>query len=172
MAGYLASQFEFYSPSSGPDWAALMTAARVDDACWVKVSHQDCQAHVIITAGVNNACSAGVTPYCVPASDRTKPGTINIMAVLSHSLTPGALVNAVQTVTEAKTQTLRDLGVVCPVTGAFASGTNTDATLIAAADSVPGEYAGPGTLIGYMLARGVRGALTRAVKRYLEAGSY
>lgn len=172
MAGYLASQFEFYSPSSGPDWAALMTAARVDDACWARVSHQDCQAHVIVTAGVNNACSAGVTPWCVPAPDRTKPGTINMMAFLSHSLTPGALVNAVQTATEAKTQTLHDLRIACPVTGAFASGTNTDATLIAAADSAPGEYAGPGTLIGYMLARGVRGALTRAVKSYLEAGSY
>ncbi|MFX4262396.1 adenosylcobinamide amidohydrolase [Pelotomaculum propionicicum] len=172
MAAYLASQFESYSSASGVDWAALMTAARVNDACWVKVSHQDYLAHLIITAGVNNACSAGVTPYCVPAPNITKPGTINIMAFLSHSLTPGALVNAVQTVTEAKTQTLRDLDVTCPVTGAFASGTNTDATLIASADSIPCEYAGPGTLIGYMLARGVRAALTRAVKAYLEAGSY
>lgn len=172
MACYLASQFELYSPASKSDWAALMTAARVNDACWVVVSHQDCQVNVIVTAGVNNACSAGVTPYCVPPSDIIKPGTINIMAFLSHSLTPGALVNAVQTVTEAKTQILRDLNVTCPVTGAFASGTNTDATIIAAADSIPCEYAGPGTLTGYMLALGVRKALTRAVKSYLEAGSY
>lgn len=172
MAGYLATQFESYKPFSRSDWAALMTAARVSDACWVKISHQDCQVNVIITAGVDNACSAGVTPYCVPAPRVIKPGTINIMAFLSHSLTPGALVNAVQTVTEAKTQTLRELNITCPVTGTFASGTNTDATLIAAADSISCEYAGPGTLIGFMLAQGVRMALTRAVKSYLEAGSY
>lgn len=145
-----------------------MTAARVVDACWLKVTHRDCRVNVIITAGVNNACSAGVTPYCVQASDKIEPGTINTMAFTSHALTPGALVNAVQTVTEAKTQTLRELNITCPVTGAFASGTNTDATLIAAAsDTIPCEYAGPGTLIGYMLALGVRGALTQTLKNYL-----
>jgi adenosylcobinamide amidohydrolase len=172
MACYLASQIASYKPASKSEWAALMTAARVVDASWLKVTHRDCRVNVIITAGVNNACSAGVTPYCVPAPKIIKPGTINIMAFLSHSLTPGALVNAVQTVAEAKAQTLRELNITCPVTGAFASGTNTDATIIAAADSIPCEYAGPGTQIGYMLALGVRGALTRAVKSYLEAGSY
>lgn len=172
MACYLASQFALYSPASRSEWAALMTAARVDDACWVKVSHQDCQVNMIVTAGVNNACSAGVTPHCVPVHKTNKPGTINIMAFLSHSLTPGALVNAVQTVAEAKAQTLRELNVTCPVTGAFASGTNTDATIIAAAGPISCEYAGPGTLTGYMLALGVRRALTRAVESYLEAGSY
>ncbi|MDD2553728.1 MAG: adenosylcobinamide amidohydrolase [Desulfotomaculaceae bacterium] len=173
MADYLASQFASYKPAAKSEWAALMTAARVVDACWLKVTHQDCQVNVIITAGVNNACSAGVTPYCVSASGKVGPGTINTMAFINRALTPGALVNAVQTMTEAKTQTLRELNITCPVTGAFASGTNTDATLIAAAaDTIPCEYTGPGTLIGYMLALGVRGALTQAVKSYLEAGSY
>lgn len=167
MASYLTSQIASYEPAAKSEWAALMTAARVADACWLKVTHRDCQVNLIITAGVNNACSAGVTPYCASAPKIIEPGTINIMAFLSRSLTPGALVNAVQTVAEAKAQTLRELNITCPVTGAFASGTNTDATLIAAADSIPCEYAGPGTLIGYMLALGVRGALTQAVKSYL-----
>lgn len=168
VADYLASQFALYKPAAKSEWACLMTAARVVDACYLKVTHQDCQVNVIITAGVNNACSAGVTPYYVPAPGKVEPGTINTMAFLSHALTPGALVNAVQTVTEAKTQTLRELNVICPVTGAFASGTNTDATLIATAtDAIPCEYAGPGTLIGYMLALGVRRALTRTLKTYL-----
>ena len=167
MAVYLASEFELYKPIVSSEWAALMTAARVNDASWVRLSHKEHHVTVIITAGVNNACSAGITPHCVPASNTIQPGTINIMAFLSHSLSPGALVNAVQTVTEAKTQTLRELNITCPVTGTFASGTNTDALVIAAANSIPCKYAGPGTLIGYMLALGVRRALFRAVKRYL-----
>ncbi len=165
MADYLTSRFASYKPAAS-EWAALMTAARVVDACWLKITHRDCRAHVIVTAGVNNACSAGVTPYCVPG--KLAPGTINIMSFFSHALTPGALVNAVQTVTEAKTQILREFNITCPATGAFASGTNTDATLIAAATgALLHEYAGPGTLAGYILACGVRAALTRALKTYL-----
>jgi len=168
MAVFLASEFEIYRPIVSTDWAALMTAARVNDASWVSLSHKEHYVTVIITAGVNNACSAGITPHCVPASNTIQPGTINIMAFLSHSLSPGTLVNAVQTVTEAKTQTLRQLNITCPVTGTFASGTNTDALVIAAADSISyDEYAGPGTLTGYMLALGVRKALFQTLKRYL-----
>ncbi len=168
MAVFLTSEFEMFRPIVSTDWAALMTAARINDASWVRLAHQDHQVTVIITAGVNNACSAGITPHCVPASEIIQPGTINIMAFLSHALSPGALVNAVQTATEAKTQILRELNVTCPVTANFASGTNTDALVIAAADSIfHDEYAGPGTLTGYMLALGVRKALFQALKRYL-----
>ena len=167
-AAFLASEFAAYIPAAGTDWAALMTAARINDASWVRLAHQEQQVTIIITAGVSNACSAGITPPCVPGPQTIQSGTINIMAFLSYSLSPGALVNAVQTVTEAKTQTLRELNVTCPVTGSFASGTNTDALVIAAADSLShDEYAGPGTLTGYMLALGVRKALFQALKRYL-----
>ncbi|NQS75561.1 MAG: adenosylcobinamide amidohydrolase [Peptococcaceae bacterium] len=169
MTGYLASQFTFYNGAASK-WVALMTAAPIVDACWARVTHQKHQIDIIITAGVNNACSAGVTPYCALGQDKTMPGTINTMAFISHALTPGALVNAVQTATEAKTQLLREFNITCPVTGSFASGTNTDATLIAAASDTAFceyAYAGSGTLLGYMLASGVRGALTQALRTYL-----
>ncbi|NLJ75924.1 MAG: adenosylcobinamide amidohydrolase [Peptococcaceae bacterium] len=169
MTSYLESQFTFYK-AAATQWAALMTAAPIVDACWARVTYQKHQIDIIITAGVNNACSAGVTPYCAQGQDKTMPGTINTMAFISNALTPGALVNAIQTATEAKTQILREFNITCPVTGSFASGTNTDATLIAAAtDTAFCEYAyaGPGTLLGFMLASGVRGALTQALRTYL-----
>ncbi len=164
MAAFLGVHFKEYRTGNFHDWAGLMTAARVNDACWVKISRQDYSVVVIVTAGVNNACAAGVTPCCIlsPAA-----GTINIMAFMSHVLSPGAMINAVQTVTEAKTQTLRELNVICPATGAFASGTTTDALILSSAGSGPHcPYAGPGTIMGYLLALGVREALPQSLKYY------
>lgn len=166
-ASFLADTFPGYHAVDSGQWLALMTAALVSDACWVRLSKQGRQALVIVTAGVDNACAAGITPHCA-LDVNPEPGTINIMAFLSHTLPPGALVNAVQTATEAKTQTLRELGIKCPTTGAYASGTTTDALVIAAAAQTPAApYAGPGTLAGYLLALGVRHGLSQAVRRYL-----
>lgn len=167
LAAFLATTFQEYKNSGGSDWTALMTAAHVEDACFIRLARLDCQAAVIVTAGVNNACAAGITPHCTLGSRVNVLGTINIMAFLSHALSNGALVNAVQTVTEAKTQTLCELGVRCPITGAYASGTSTDAVIVAAANTpFCHPYAGPATLMGYLLAFGVRKALPEALKRY------
>lgn len=165
---FLAETFPEYHAAHSRQWVALMTAALVGDACWVRLSKQGRQVLVIVSAGVSNACAAGVTPHCLLDTVNQQPGTINIMAFLSRALLPGALVNAVQTVTEAKTQTLRELGIKCPATGAYASGTTTDALVIAANTQTPAEhYAGPGTLTGYLLALGVRQGLSQALRRYL-----
>ncbi|MDD4588125.1 MAG: adenosylcobinamide amidohydrolase [Heliobacteriaceae bacterium] len=149
-------------------WVALMTAARVADVAGVSLYTSDLAVTVLVTAGVNNACAAGITPVCSPTAVGL-PGTINIMAFSSLALTPGALINAVQTVTEAKTRVLRELKVTCPLTGMPATGTNTDAVLIGARYGRPGyPYAGPGTVIGYLLALGVHRALVPALQRYWE----
>lgn len=173
---FLTGTFPAYLTSDSGEWLALMTAALVCDASWVRLSSEGRQALVIVTAGVSNACAAGITPHCLLDTVTPTPGTINIMAFLSHALPPGALVNAVQTVTEAKTQTLRELEIKCPATGAYASGTTTDALVIAAAQQTPAApYAGPGTLTGYLLALGVRQGLTQALRRYqarVAGGSY
>lgn len=170
-ASFLAEAFPAYSTADSEKWVALMTAALIRDACWVRLSLQGHQALVIVSAGVSNACSAGITPHYLLDVAAQEPGTINIMAFLSHALPPCALVNAVQTATEAKTQTLRELGIKCPATDAYASGTTTDALVIAAASQPPAApYAGPGTLTGYLLALGVRQGLSQAVRRYLARG--
>ncbi len=169
MAAYLAAAFREYSAAGSGDWAGLMTGAKVIDACWTRLTLRDSRVTVIVTAGVNNACAAGITPCCPLEGAGSPPGTINIMAFFAHALSAGALINAVQTATEAKAQTLREMQILCPVTGVQATGTNTDALIIAAPDRPPlYPYAGPGALPGYLLALGVRHALKRALERYLE----
>jgi adenosylcobinamide amidohydrolase len=75
------------------------------------------------------------------------PGTVNVVAWVPQRLGPGALVNAVATVTEAKTQAIRDLGLA-------ATGTATDAVAILCPPAGPAaDYAGPRAPWGARLAR-------------------
>ncbi|MCU7725500.1 adenosylcobinamide amidohydrolase [Actinoplanes sp. KI2] len=87
----------------------------------------------------------GMTPGTVEAPP--KPGTVNVVAWIPQRLSDSALVNAVATVTEAKTQAIRDLGL-------SATGTATDAVCILCP---PGgdaaEYGGPRSRWGEPLAR-------------------
>ncbi|PVC68724.1 adenosylcobinamide amidohydrolase [Streptomyces sp. CS081A] len=135
----------------------LMTAASVAD----RRHAVDGGAHAVVTAGIGVrgwAAAPGVGGVAVP-----HPGTINIIVSLPVPLTDAALVNAVATATEAKTQALVEL---C----ADASGTPTDAVCVAApapagpalAGSGAEPFAGPRSLWGARLARAVHRA-TREV---------
>lgn len=169
MEEFIESNFSDVSGGCTESWSALMTAARLEDAAWVRLWAGGLTAGVIVSAGVNNACSAGITGW-LPQGRVLPAGTINVMVFFSRPLTPAALVNAVQTVTEAKTAVLVEFGVTCPATGGRATGTSTDAVMVAGG---PGEgraeiYAGPLTAAGYLAARGVRTGLSRALVRYRE----
>lgn len=81
------------------------------------------------------------------------PGTINVVAQLPVRLSDGALVNAVMTVTEAKTQALSDGGV--PGTG-----TATDAVCVLCPVPGPVEpFGGPRSVWGARLARATYAAV-------------
>jgi adenosylcobinamide amidohydrolase len=82
-------------------------------------------------------------------------GTINVLAVLPVPLTPAALVNAVITATEAKTQALAGAGI--PGTG-----TASDAVCVACPDPGGGAsepFGGPRSPWGARLARAVHAAV-------------
>jgi len=80
-------------------------------------------------------------------------GTINLVVVLPERLSDAALVNAVATATEAKAQSLWDLGIA-------ATGTATDAVCIACPDEGPPHaFGGPRSVWGARVARAVHAAL-------------
>ncbi|MGA5068489.1 adenosylcobinamide amidohydrolase [Streptomyces exfoliatus] len=147
---------------SGPG-VGLMTAASVAD----RRHAVDGGVRAVVTAGIGVRGWAAAPGRGTVAAPR--PGTINIIVSLPVALTDAALVNAVATATEAKTQALVELG-------ADASGTPTDAVCVAApsptgratgplaepTDELPAEpFAGPRSLWGARLARAVHAA-TRA----------
>ncbi|MET8158632.1 adenosylcobinamide amidohydrolase [Sphaerisporangium sp. NPDC005289] len=77
------------------------------------------------------------------------PGTINIIVAVPVAMSDAALVNAVMTVTEAKTQALAEAGYAC-------TGTASDAVCVAVRAEGPEEpFGGPRSTWGARLARAV-----------------
>jgi len=92
--------------------------------------------------------AAAETGTAAPAT-----GTVNIIAVLSRRLSRAALVNAVMTVTEAKSQALWEAGFA-------ATGTPSDAVADLCPPSGPAEaFGGPRSRWGSRLARAVHRAV-------------
>jgi len=90
-------------------------------------------------------------------------GTINILARTPVRLSEAALVNAVATMTEAKTQALWDLGVK-------ATGTPTDAVcLMCPPDGEPAPFGGPRSPWGARLARAVYEAVMQGGHDFLAS---
>jgi adenosylcobinamide amidohydrolase len=86
------------------------------------------------------------------------PGTINVVAVLPVRLSEAALLNALTTATEAKTQALFERGV--PGTG-----TASDAVCIVCPVDGPAEpFAGPRSRWGAPLARAVHTAVSKGLR--------
>lgn len=120
----------------------FLTAARVEE--WTV--GVDAETVVYATVGLRLPTWAAA-----PESDRndaaTRPGTVNVVAFVPARLSDAALVNAVITITEAKSQALLERGV-------DGTGTASDAVCVLAALGGPVEaFGGPRSTIGSSLAR-------------------
>lgn len=144
----------------------LLTAARVNQGCWRHISEATVRLSVFVTAGVGNAARAG-QPYPVFwATKKYVPGTINIVILVDGELTQAAMTGAVITATEAKTAALQDL-MVKDIQGRMATGTGTDAIVIASTQKKVGKYqhlyAGLSSPFGNALGKEVYQAVKNAV---------
>jgi adenosylcobinamide hydrolase len=134
---------------SHPTWAAAETGAAEAGAAGTGAAgagHPE--------TGSSDAAPAGAAGF---------GGTVNIVAVLSRRLSPAALVNAVMTITEAKSQALWEAGF--PGTG-----TPSDAVAVLCPAAGPAEaFAGPRSLWGARLARAAHRAVLDGSRRWAEA---
>jgi len=109
-------------------------------------------------SGVDAIATVGLThPILAAAPDEPAVGagvgTINVVVLVPARLSDAALVNAVATATEAKTQALRDAGL-------DATGTATDALCVACPDGgAPAAFGGPRSVWGARIARAVHRAV-------------
>ena len=141
-------------PGSG---VAMFTAAPVADVATSEDGGVRCDA----TVGVS------IPTWAVSHGDHDDPwapGTINLVCHLPASLSDAALVNAVMTATEAKTQALFEQGV--PGTG-----TASDAVVVCCSPGGSERYAGPRSRWGARLARAVHAAVAEGTVRYLAGRS-
>ncbi len=117
----------------------MMTSASPGNAGWAHREHQGVEVWAALTGGVEtNAARAGdpASHYegpegFTPVDEPLPVGTINLILLISHPLSPGGLVKASITATEAKTATLQALRVRSMYGCGLATGTGTDQLVIA-----------------------------------------
>ena len=140
--------------------AQLVTGCEAPNGLWL-----ECFA----TVGVTNAVRAGEPLLSTrERSGPQKVGTINIILITNAALSHSAMVGAVQVVTESKTGVLRDHDVPCWTGEPGATGTGTDAVVIACAARGAGQrvpYSGTHTEIGGMIGRVVAGCVIEGLAR-------
>jgi adenosylcobinamide hydrolase len=142
----------------------LMTAVPMTQLVTARATAEGLWVECFTTVGVTNAVRAGEWPLGWGQSTKgDKPGTINLVVITNANLSTSAMVGAVQVVTEAKTGILRDHGVTSRGGGSFATGTGTDAVVIACSRRGQGPlftYSGTHTMIGALVGRVVADCVT------------
>lgn len=137
----LAAELALDGPGIG-----LLTGVDVTEV----VARTDAGVRAWATVGLGTPVPAAAP---TPAALTQHVGTVNIVVYVPARLADSALVNAVATATEAKTQAITELGV--PGTG-----TPTDAvTVLCPVDGPEAAYGGPRSTWGAPLARAVHAAV-------------
>ena len=165
--------------------ATLGTAANMNNAAICHEKFSDLEVVTVCTGGVEgNAGRAGdPASYYEPQDDDSdgqeresvpRPGTINAMIFINRELTPGAMVTAVVTATEAKTAALQELEVPSRYSEGLATGTGTDQ--IAVASKLGGKeitFAGKHSKVGELVGRTMHDAVlgTLALQNCLTPAS-
>jgi adenosylcobinamide hydrolase len=144
-------------------WVGLLTGARTERAVQAEESAGGFHALAVVTVGLSNPVAAGLSPVATWVAS-----TINTIVVVDADPEPAALVNAVITATEVKGLLLREAGLLAEGDHA-ASGTSTDAVVIAATGRGPAaRFGGPASEMGWVVARAARAALGRAIVEWQE----
>lgn len=143
----------------------MMTAAPLDSLRVARESAQGIDVVVLVTCGLSNARRAGdAAEHREMTATPTETGTINTIVLTTAVLTPAAMVEALMIATEGKSAALQQADVKSLVSGAVATGTGTDATVVVGG---PGPrtvcYAGKHVLFGEIVGRLVCDAVTGSI---------
>ena len=137
----------------------LITAANVLNVS-VQSSNGENSVCVFTTAGLSNTAAAG------DLTTSKKLSTINTIVLIDGNLSDASMVDAVKTVTEAKTVALRELDVRSRFSGKIASGTTTDAVVVACTGKgKQTRYAGTATEIGKAISINVIKSVKEAIEK-------
>lgn len=154
------------------DCVGLMTAVPMKQVVTCRKEADGIWVECFATVGVTNAVRAGETPASEEGNSHVhRAGTINLMVVTNACLAVPALVCAVQVVTESKTGVLRDHAIPSWTGRPGATGTGTDAVVVACAlrgNGLRSDYAGTHTLIGSLIGRVVAECLAQGLARATE----
>ena len=150
------------------NFVGMVTAAAVDKFAWVSKKDGDLTVTVTATAvdTDGNTCSHAETAGETITVEEML-GTINIMVIIDGNPTESCLVSTVLTATEAKTAAMLELDIRSRYSGNVATGTITDAIIVAKTNrGTPIIYGGPasklGQLVGYCTRKAVKESIMKA----------
>ena len=150
------------------DFVGMVTAAAVDKFAFA--SKTDGELTVTVTATAvdteGNTCSHAETAG-ETMNVQEMLGTINIMVIINGNPTESCMVSTVLTATEAKTAAMWELNIKSRYSGDTATGTITDAIIVAKTNrGAPIVYGGPasklGQLVGYCTRKAVKESIMKA----------
>ncbi|MEM2081239.1 MAG: adenosylcobinamide amidohydrolase [Candidatus Bathyarchaeia archaeon] len=152
------------------DFVGMITAAAVDKFAFASKNDGELSVSVVATAvdPKGETCSHAETAG-EPINVEEITGTINIMILIDGNPTESCLVSTVITATEAKSAAMWELGIRSRYSGDLATGTITDAIIVAKTGrGAPIIYGGPasklGQLVGYCTRKAVKETLMKANK--------
>ena len=152
------------------NFVGMITAAAVDKFALASKKEGDLAVSVTATAvdPEGETCSHAETAGETMVVEEMT-GTINIMVVIDGNPTESCMVSALITATEAKSAALWELDIRSRYSGDVATGTITDAVIVAKTNrGAPIVYGGPasklGQLVGYCTRKAVKEAVMKANK--------
>jgi adenosylcobinamide kinase/adenosylcobinamide-phosphate guanylyltransferase len=156
----LAQQLQVEFPVVG-----LMTGVRMERLVQKAAIHNDLTIECFATVGLSNALTVGDR-----ATYEERFGTINLIVAINQALTPAAMIEAVQVVTEAKVKALHTAEVKSTVSDALATGTGTDCIAIACPVAEAAyRYCGKHTKLGELLGQVALNAVSDGIRKASSA---
>jgi adenosylcobinamide amidohydrolase len=149
------------------EFVGMVTYAMVKDFALYSKKDEDIAVTVVATAGCTHAESAGEEIEVQKIA-----GTINIIVLIDGNPNDSCLVSSILTATEAKTAALTELDLRSKYSGDQATGTVTDAVVVASTRQ--GQtiiYGGPASKLGQLVANCTRKAVKEAVTK-AKVGGY
>ncbi|MCL2029507.1 MAG: adenosylcobinamide amidohydrolase [Deltaproteobacteria bacterium] len=138
----------------------LSTGADMNNLSIATAAFKDILVTALVTAGVEG----NALRTAKDAGNYYEPGTINIIVLVSHALSPRAVTRALTTVTEAKTAALWDMDIRSVQSDNPATGTGTDDIIVVSGDQKPElEGSGGHTKLGELIAEAVYAGVQEAL---------
>ena len=146
----------------------MMTAASMNSFRRIRKQHQHIFVDALVTTGLDNArCAGDPAEYRHIGDAPTQHGTINIFLITNANLSPAAMTEALMMVTESKATVFNQLGITSKVSEMTATGTGTDSTAIVNGSGRYVAYCGKHVLMGEMIAKAVKEALTNSIQQMI-----
>jgi adenosylcobinamide hydrolase len=148
----------------------VVTAAAVENYSLVSKSDGRFAVSVVATAADNEGNTCNFSESAGEAIElKHIEGTINIIIVVDGNPTEGCLVGLIITATEAKAAALKELDIRSRFSGDEATGTVTDAMVVAETNrGAPIVYGGPASPLGQIVGYCARKAVKEAVMKSNE----